>query len=56
MPPLDPFAVDTANIYSLDGTNLSFRFTEKNVVRSLNGAEYRRIGYDPENLDILRNG
>lgn len=52
----DPFAVDTANIYSLDGTNLSFRFTERNVVRSLNGEEYRRIGYDPENLDILRNG
>lgn len=52
----DPFAVDTANIYSLDGADLSFRFTERNVVRSLDGAVYRRIGYDPANLDILLNG
>lgn len=52
----DPFAVDTANIYSLDGADLSFKFTERNVVRSLDGAVYRRIGYDPANLDILLNG
>lgn len=52
----DPFAVDTANIYSLDGADLSFKFTERNVVRSLDGAGYRRIGYDPANLDILLNG
>ncbi len=52
----DPFAVDTANIYSLDGADLSFKFTERNVVRSLDGAVYRRMGYDPANLDILLNG
>ena len=50
----DPFAVDTANIYSLDDADLSFVFTERNVVRSLDGAVYRRTGYDPSAIESIR--